>query len=260
MKIKKYCLSIAIVIGILYTAGLSEVEISQPEVEPILLSRPNPTLAGIDNLFVTIIHAGEEPKGLVWEKLKTEINNRLNQSGIKVFTPEPGVRYKLPIWPELKICVDILKLEQSQQYVFHIQTMLAKNIYLEVEPKLQQKADIWKTEPVMQAVSAESIPAAVTSAALEQVEAFIHAYLAANPPNKQHLDLYDSSKSEKEQLKPPVKSIPAEYKYVASKNSKVFHKPSCPWAERIKPENLIGYSSRDEAIKAGKRPCKRCNP
>ncbi len=260
MKIKKYYLVIAIIIGILYTAGLSEVKISRPEVEPILLSRPNPTLAGIDNLFVTIIHTGEEPEGLVWEKLKAEINNRLKQAGIKVFSPEPGVRYKLPIWPELKICVDILKLEQSQQYVFHIQTMLAKNIYLEVEPKLQQKADIWKTEPVMQAVSIQSTPDAVTSTALEQVEAFVHAYLAANPPTKRPSDSNDISKAAKEQLKPVAKSIPAEYKYVASKNSKVFHKPTCPWVKRIKPENLVGYSSRDEAIKAGKRPCKRCNP
>jgi hypothetical protein len=104
------------------------------------------------------------------------------------------------------------------------------------------------------------MPAAVTSAVLEQVEAFIHAYLAANPPNKRPSDVNDISIVPEEQVEPVVESTPAEYKYVASKNSKVFHKPDCIWAKRIKPENLVNYSSRDEAINAGKKPCKQCNP
>lgn len=53
---------------------------------------------------------------------------------------------------------------------------------------------------------------------------------------------------------------PLKYKYVASKNSKVFHYPGCSSAKRIKPENLIGYRSWTEATKAGRRPCKRCKP
>ncbi len=261
MKIKKYCLILVAVTGILCTSALGEVEPPFSEHSPLfLIGRPNPTLAGIDNLFVTIIHTGEEPNGLVWEKLKAEIDNRLNQAGIKVFSPEPDVWYKLPIWPELKIRVDMLELKQSQQYVFHIQTLLAKNIYVEVEPAFRQKADVWKTEPVMQAVSVQSAPTAVTSAVLEQVEAFVHAYLAANPPDKRPTDANDISIAAKEPLKPVAKSAPAKYKYVASKNSKVFHKPTCAWAKRIKPENLIGYNSRDEAINAGKRPCRRCKP
>ncbi len=50
------------------------------------------------------------------------------------------------------------------------------------------------------------------------------------------------------------------WKYVASKNSKVFHRPDCKWAKRISPKNLIGYKGRDEAIKSGRRPCKSCRP
>lgn len=48
--------------------------------------------------------------------------------------------------------------------------------------------------------------------------------------------------------------------YVASGRSKVFHLPSCSWAKRISEGNLITFHSREEAIKAGLRPCKRCNP
>jgi hypothetical protein len=267
MKSRKRYLGIAIVIGILCVAVLGEVKLPPPEVEPILIGRPNPALAGIDNLFVTVIHTGEEPNGLVWEKLKAEIDNRLNQAGIKVFSPEPNVCYKLPIWPELKIRVDMLELKQSQQYVFHIQTLLAKNIYVEVKSAFRQKADVWKTEPRMQAVSVQSAPVTITSAVLEQVEVFIHAYLVANPPNKRPSDANDISKVAEEQLKPAAESAPAlqhgelaAYKYVASKNSKVFHRPDCHWVKQIKLENLVGYSSREEAINDGKKPCKRCNP
>jgi len=51
-----------------------------------------------------------------------------------------------------------------------------------------------------------------------------------------------------------------EWKYVASKNSKVFHKPDCKWAKKINPKNLIGFKSREDAVNSGRRPCKSCRP
>jgi len=48
--------------------------------------------------------------------------------------------------------------------------------------------------------------------------------------------------------------------YVGSKNSKVFHKSSCPHARRLKPESMIIFSSRQQAIDSGRQPCKTCNP
>lgn len=52
----------------------------------------------------------------------------------------------------------------------------------------------------------------------------------------------------------------AEYKYVASVNSKPFHYPGCRWAKKIYSENLIGFVSRQEALDSGRRPCKVCKP
>jgi hypothetical protein len=110
----------------------------------------------------------------------------------------------------------------------------------------------------MQAVSIKDMPAAVTGVVLEQVDAFIYAYLAANQPGSGVGDVNDVNvASVTAATKRPW---PAGYKFVASKNSNVFHRPDCSWAKRIKPENLVGYNSREEALKAGKRPCKRCNP
>jgi len=51
-----------------------------------------------------------------------------------------------------------------------------------------------------------------------------------------------------------------EWKFVASRKSKVFHRPDCKWAKKISAKNLIGFKSRKEAIASGKRPCKSCRP
>jgi len=48
--------------------------------------------------------------------------------------------------------------------------------------------------------------------------------------------------------------------FVASRNSQVFHRPDCKSAARIAEKNLVRYATRDEAIRAGKRPCAECQP
>jgi hypothetical protein len=48
--------------------------------------------------------------------------------------------------------------------------------------------------------------------------------------------------------------------YVGSKNSDVYHYPSCHYVDRIKPENLIYFDTPEDAIAAGYRPCKVCKP
>jgi hypothetical protein len=53
---------------------------------------------------------------------------------------------------------------------------------------------------------------------------------------------------------------PATDGFVASKKSQVFHKAGCPAADKISEKNLVHCDSRDKAVDAGKRPCKKCNP
>ena len=59
---------------------------------------------------------------------------------------------------------------------------------------------------------------------------------------------------------PPATVQTVEWNYVASRNSKIFHRPDCGYVKRILPKNLIGFNSREEAIKSGRRPCKSCKP
>ena len=52
----------------------------------------------------------------------------------------------------------------------------------------------------------------------------------------------------------------ADVAFVGSSRSDKFHRLSCRSANRISSRNLVGYSSREEAISAGRVPCKVCNP
>lgn len=49
-------------------------------------------------------------------------------------------------------------------------------------------------------------------------------------------------------------------KYLASRLRVPFHYPSCEWAQKIAPENRQWFQTRQQAISAGHRPCKVCNP
>ncbi len=56
------------------------------------------------------------------------------------------------------------------------------------------------------------------------------------------------------------KQVQSEVAYVASVNRELFHRPDCKWAQRISSANLQTFKTREEAIKAGHRPCKVCKP
>ncbi|UCF32908.1 MAG: hypothetical protein JSV78_11315 [Phycisphaerales bacterium] len=56
---------------------------------------------------------------------------------------------------------------------------------------------------------------------------------------------------------------PAEHEsapFVASKQSKVFHRATCPHARRISPANLMQFETLEEAVASGRKPCKTCQP
>ena len=54
--------------------------------------------------------------------------------------------------------------------------------------------------------------------------------------------------------------VAADYKYVGSKKSNKYHNPDCRWAKKIKPSNLVTFTSAEEARSAGYVPCKVCKP
>jgi hypothetical protein len=207
----------------------------------------------------------------------------LEKAGIKNSVPSPtgdaqrreGINYDMDISSDLKISIEILDLGDSQssrwltpQCVLRVQTSLSRGVCLIEQRNLAFKADVWKAEPVLGIAPLQNISGKVTEVVISQVETFIQAYtiastakgrtpdaLAGAEPSAAQNDTAPKKLSEE----PRAKSV-AEYKYVASKNSQVFHRPDCRSAKRISAENLVFYKTREEAIKAGKRPCKVCSP
>ena len=46
--------------------------------------------------------------------------------------------------------------------------------------------------------------------------------------------------------------------FLASAYATHFHRENCKWAAEISPQNLIEFSSHEEAVEAGYKPCKTC--
>ncbi len=48
--------------------------------------------------------------------------------------------------------------------------------------------------------------------------------------------------------------------YIATKSSKVYHRSTCSHAKRMDATKSVTFSSREDAEKTGRRPCKTCKP
>ncbi len=261
MKTRNHYLLLAAVLTILSAPALAKQAPSLPEDLPRpLIGRAHPVLAGIKGLHVDIAmpEAWAKKYGLALKDLKSKIEIKLTLRGIAQIPRMYKGRFITS--PELRIDIYVLRLDNSQQHVFRVQTSLARSVHLAIQPKLGFQADVWKAKAAMQAVSADEIPTTITKVVLEQVDSFIADYRIANPPGKQSADVNDIAIVPTKPVKPIVGTVVAEHEFVASKNSKVFHKSNCSSAKRIKPGNLVTYGTRGKATEAGKRPCKICKP
>ncbi len=257
MKIKTYYLILTIAIGFFSIAVPVWAEQSPSGEKPLLISQSHPAFIGIDTLHLVVLQYGtkEDKDEPFSRQLETNIKEKLCLAGIKLDTPTAD---NILIMPELRIYVNILDLEDSERRILHIKTALARAVCLKDTQNPVFKSDIWQTTPVMQAVSAENMPVKVSDLVLEQVDGFIDLYKVTNPPGRKLSDVaFNETDSS---IVPQKQTGAAEHKYVASNSSNIFHKPDCRWAGNISQRNLVTYKSKDEAIKAGKRPCKTCNP
>ena len=263
MKIKTYYLILAVAAGFICVSVPCRAEQSASGDKPLSINQPHPAFAGIDKLYVVVLRYGvkQDKDKPFWEQLEANIKEKLRRTDAELDTPTAG---NILTIPELRIYVSTLSIEDSRQFVFHIQTVLARAVCLKGRQNPVFKADNWKSAPVMQVVAADKMPAKITDIVLEQVEGFINIYKTSKPtapktPDAGINQTSISKMSEKQEVT-NVNSAISEHKYIASKSSNIFHKPDCRWAKNISDQNLVIYKSKDEAIKAGKRPCKTCNP
>jgi hypothetical protein len=221
--------------------------------------RSHPALVGIDGFRAILFRSGADPgaDGLDWMQLKADVTSQLNQENVKLVA---GVADRIEHIPELRVYVNLLKLEDSKQYVFRIQTSVARSVCLQAQEKPVFKADLWTLNPTFEAISVNNMPARISEVVLGQIRTFIRAYRIANPPDQSFPDTRTSKSSSQNPTETDKRSPSAGHGYVASNGSDIFHKRDCRWAKNISPENVVTYQSREQAVKAGKRPCKWCKP
>ncbi len=65
---------------------------------------------------------------------------------------------------------------------------------------------------------------------------------------------------EEEQPPPAEEEPPSTGMFVGSKKSDVYHYPNCRYVKQILPENIIWFTSVEDARNHGYRPCKVCKP
>jgi hypothetical protein len=224
-----------------------------------LKARPEltPKLVGADTIWVDVGMADNENSNLIdLEQIQKKCSGKLQKAGIKV-TEDPDLRTwsnksKIPV---LKIRINVFEMNDSSNFIFHIKTSFSRLVTLTInKEEILYKADVWESKSVMDCTLKQQLSENLNNAIMNQVDSFITEWSASNISEGTN-----TSVNKKEQLS-GKSGRQVEQKFVASKNGKVFHKPDCRSAARISAGNLVSYNSKEEAIAAGKRPCKQCNP
>lgn len=239
------------------------------EPSKLLIGKANPGLAHIGVVEVVVTPSGDQriTDAVFWKELAAKIEQRLKNTGLKIPDPNQAGRTSVPFdIPQFSVNVAV-RLLDGDQMLFSVRTSLARPVYIAIrdngcehlKPGRMVKAAVWTYASAIYPATTKNLQERITDMALQETDVFVAAWVASNPPQRAGSGT-NAAVIEKPQTKKPVNSTAAEYPYVASKNSKVFHVPGCRFAKRISPENLTGYKSRGEAISAGKRPCKLCKP
>ncbi len=221
---------------------------------------PSPALTDVEQVCVVLVspETGPVESWLEVAKLRARVMEKLSTGGIKVVEKETGRA------PKLVVQIEGIVIPDSNTYAYRVQASLSRLVTVPARKSMEFEAQVWRAAPVMQAIAKAEAGNAVAAAVMMQADAFVSACKAA--PNQP--DLAKSAKEKNPVSGSPDAVAPGEqapqaasaYSFIASKSGSVFHRPDCRWAQNIAAGNLVGYKSREEAVQAGKRPCKSCQP
>jgi hypothetical protein len=245
---------LAILLGV-SSAGAGETSGTPPDV----LMAADPVLEDVGQLAVVLAtgQAGQIGPMIDAPGLRMEVVKKLNAAGIRL------VENEATLDPKLIVHIESVAVPGADTCVCRVQTTLDRVVTISGRKDVQVRAQVWRVRPVMETVAHADVGRVVPAAVLAQVEVFVAACRAARPPQRlAGNDKPDLPASGPPPAAPRVENQPMVpgYACVASKGSSVFHRPTCRLARKIAPGNLITYRSRLEALQAGLRPCKSCQP
>ena len=243
---KKMYLKIVMVVSLL--AGLTTNSSAR-------LNPRQASLRGANVMTVDVVCSHDvKETDLNQQDIRENIVKQLEQAGIKILPVK--LWGTAPGRCRLKVLIKVYKPSDLKAFVYNLKVYFVQTVSLERIPETKIDAVTWELSWLAHG-SKKRLAEAIPENLKLMTDNFIRDYNIANPKGGESSGNIVSTTTPKGQTS---SGIAARYMYVSSKNSQVFHRPNCRSVKRIKPENLVGYNSRDEAIQAGKRPCKVCKP
>ncbi len=227
-------------------------------------ARLNPEQASLRGVESMTVHASccesATEIGFSEEGIRRNIQKQLEDASIKVRPPQ--MWRAVPGRCRLRVAVKLYRPAHQETFVYNLKVDFLQTVTLERNP--QTRIDVVKCELMWFAHCPRSRLAQAIGQNLKVLTAsFIKDYHQANPKDKDTPESRNTDNAPtdtRRRAKPKPGSSTGKYEFIGSKSSDVFHESDCRWASSISAENLVSYKARQEAVKAGKRPCKRCNP
>lgn len=257
---------------VMVAAPTSEVVGAQPGMSVLDF---DPGLVDVNGLYVVAEvreHQSFDPNVSEFSPQLAEfLETRLDEAGVSVTKPDLAqldettasvllrrldvdpntVFVRMAHVPVLKVTVDLVPSETKTSLAMYARTTFARQVSLGDRTFI---ATVWSADPAVKSVRSARWQEEIRKVAADQVEAFIAARKTAAAHDGKAPPPLPMSVS------PRRAADTLAYPFLASKNSSVFHGADCRMAQNIATENLVGYNSREEAVAAGRRPCKTCNP
>jgi hypothetical protein len=225
-------------------------------------ARLNPrqaSLRGANVMTVDVVCSkGVKETDLKQQDIRENIAKQLEQAGIKILPVQ--LWGTAPGRCRLKVLIKVYKPSDLDTFIYNLKVYFVQTVSLERIPEAKIDAVTWELTWLAHG-SKNRLTEAVPGNLKIMTDNFIRDYNLANPLSGEPFGTNTGNNVSVTAPQGQIRSgVEARYKYVSSKNSKVFHNPQCRSAKRINPENLVGYNSKEEVIQAGKRPCKVCKP
>lgn len=238
------CCLLAMLLANPPAAGTGRADLAESD---LLISR-HEVLADIDRVCAVLVtpetKSGQSSGS--YEPLRAQVVEKLRVEGVEHIECQTGIT------PRLHVHIEVVPLAEHGVSVYRVQTALSRIVTFTDHRELKVQADVWRLRPVMQAVPDVNLSEALAHAVLTQVEVFAGACRTAHRLQPSAA----SAEGDPSAVHPDADPIG----FVASRNSIVFHRPNCPSVARISERNRVTYTTRQEAVAAGKRPCKMCRP
>jgi hypothetical protein len=245
-----------------FVAGmLCFLSLSGSSVRAALAFQTGPEYENIDAISLTIKYPAKVSvlKESYWEDLKTQHEQKLKETGLNVSSDKNIAHSKTGV--ELIVDVELLKVPDANLFAVRIETVMGRQMLLATGNDLIFIMSMPLSTQRMKFVSEDELSDSIEKSVSRGIDQFIQNYQATKSLREKkdiqtgHVAADINQPAQEVRQTQATKDV-----YVASKNSGVFHKPDCRSAQNISEENRITYNSREEAVKAGKRPCKLCNP